>query len=256
MYSFFAVAFFLFFTWQSYQVSKAPGPMQAENSRRCQQIVQVVLPMLMLRMNKEFNLEVAAVSVEAIDAMVNDLGESTPCTRCTRASLNNAITASTTTTTTNSTNSRNTFFWMALILVFLFLGPGCVESVLDSLVQQLLLFLEGKAMCQQINDDGDDDEGGFEEEDEEDHDFILMDSVTDLIGTLARAFGTRFLNYAQPLLQPLGRFLAPNRLHTDRSMAIGCYAELVQGIGAGGMGGECNLLLWWWWFVVVVVCGC
>ena len=58
----------------SYQVSKAPGPMQAENARRCQQIVQQVLPLLMLRMNKEFNREVAAVSVEAIDAMVNDLG--------------------------------------------------------------------------------------------------------------------------------------------------------------------------------------
>lgn len=106
--------------------------------------------------------------------------------------------------------------------------------MLDSLVQQLLLFVQGTASCQQIDDHSDDDD---EEEGAEDHDFILMDSVTDLIGTLARAFGGRFVNHAAPLLQPLGRFLAPNRLHTDRSMAIGCYAELVQGIG-GSMDGQ------------------
>jgi hypothetical protein len=70
-----------------------------------------------------------------------------------------------------------------------------------------------------------------------------MDSVTDLIGTLARAFGGRFVNHAAPLLQPLGRFLAPNRLHTDRSMAIGCYAELVQGIGGNMDGQHCASML-------------
>jgi hypothetical protein len=174
----------------SYQVSKKPSSMQNENSRRCQQIVTQALPIFMLRMNKDFNREVAAVSVEAIDAIVNDL------------------------------------------------GPGCIENTLDALVQQLMLFLENKANCQQIDDDDDD-----EYEQEEDHDFILMDSVTDLIGTLARAFGSRFINHAIPLLQPLGRFLAPNRLHTDRSMAIGCYAELVQGIGSAMGGPHCASML-------------
>ena len=48
--------------------------------------------------------------------------------------------------------------------------------MLDSLVQQLLLFVQGTASCQQIDDHSDDDD---EEEGAEDHDFILMDSVTD-----------------------------------------------------------------------------
>ena len=126
------------------------------------------------------------------------------------------------------------------LFAILFSGSGCVENVLDSLVQQLLLFVQGTASCQQIDDHSDDDE---EEEGAEDHDFILMDSVTDLIGTLARAFGGRFVNHAAPLLQPLGRFLAPNRLHTDRSMAIGCYAELVQGIGGNMDGQHCASML-------------
>jgi hypothetical protein len=126
------------------------------------------------------------------------------------------------------------------LFAILFSGSGCVENVLDSLVQQLLLFVQGTANCQQIDDHSDDDE---EEEGAEDHDFILMDSVTDLIGTLARAFGGRFVNHAAPLLQPLGRFLAPNRLHTDRSMAIGCYAELVQGIGGNMDGQHCASML-------------
>ena len=104
-------------------------------------------------------------------------------------------------------------------------------------VQQLLLFLQGKAICQEVENDLDDEESGEGDEDDEDHDFILMDSVTDLIGTLARTFGTNFVNYATPLLEPLGRFLSPNRPHTDRSMAIGCYGELVQGMGAH-MGGQ------------------
>ena len=34
-----------------------------------------------------------------------------------------------------------------------------------------------------------------------------MDSVTDLVGTLARAIGPEFAPYVMPLLQPLGRFL-------------------------------------------------
>ena len=181
----------------SYQVSK--GGLQGsavwqENQRRCQALVSAVLPMLLLRMNKDFNREVCAVSVEAVDAIVHDLGSSS------------------------------------------------IEPHLDALVQQLLLYLQGKAACQESEDD-------VEEEDEallgegEDHDFVLMDSVTDLVGTLARSFGGRFAGHAQPLLMPLGKYLAPNRPHTDRSMAIGCYAELVQGMGAEMGGQHCASML-------------
>jgi hypothetical protein len=171
----------------SFQVSKRPGNMQNENQRRCAHIVSIVLPMFVHRMNKDFHREVAAVSVESVDAIVSEL------------------------------------------------GSGCVENLLDPLAQQLLLFLQGNAACQEVQDDLDDEDD--ENGEGEDHDFVLMDSVTDLVGTLARAFGSRFVNHAQPLLEPLGRFLAPNRPHTDRSMAIGCYGELVQGMGAQ-MGGQ------------------
>lgn len=63
------------------------------------------------------------------------------------------------------------------------------------LLQQLLLFLQGKAICQEVENELDDGEIGEGDEYNEDHDFILMDSVADLIGTLARTFGSNFVNY-------------------------------------------------------------
>jgi hypothetical protein len=111
------------------------------------------------------------------------------------------------------------------------IGEASQQSVpiLDAVMQQIMLFVQGKAACQSVEDDEEGDEG--DDEEEEDHDFILMDSVTDLVGGLARAIGPEFAPFVMPLLQPLGRFLAPSRPHTDKSMAIGCYADLVSSIG-------------------------
>ncbi len=189
-------------------VARAPLP---ESVR---QIVAETVPLLILRMNKDQRKSVAASCVEAMDAFVQDMGA--PCVCWTAPPASGS------------------------------------QNILGAVVQQLLLFLEGKAACQEMmlsryNDDGGggDEDGlgyGGEDDDEEDHDFILMDSVTDLIGSLSRAIGPQFAPYAVQLLQPLGRFLAPNRPHTDRSMAIGTYGEIVSGVGAALQASPANML--------------
>ena len=166
-------------------------------------IVTAIIPLLLLRMKKDFSKTVAATCVETLDMFVRDMGAA-----CV----------------------------MGLVGGASFDGAGDEAAsgqqrvpILDAAMQQILLFMQGKAMCQSVEDEDDGEEG--EEDEEEDHDFILMDSVTDLVGGLARAIGPEFAPFVVPLLQPLGRFLAPSRPHTDKSMAIGCYADLVGSIG-------------------------
>lgn len=93
------------------------------------------------------------------------------------------------------------------------------------LLEAVLKFLKEKSACQlakaEIEEDADD----------EDHDFLVMDSVTDLIGVLAKALGPSFLPHFDVMLQPLLKFTRPSRVHTDRSMALGCLSEVVENTG-------------------------
>ena len=100
------------------------------------------------------------------------------------------------------------------------------NDLTDSLLQQLFLFLQNKGKCQMLYE-----EDGYEEdEDDDDHDDILMDAVTDLIGALCSSIGPSFESRVRRLFEPLTRFLRPSRPATDRSMAVGCFAEIVDGL--------------------------
>jgi hypothetical protein len=58
-----------------------------------------------------------------------------------------------------------------------------------------------------------------------------MDSVSDLIGALAKNIGVEFEPYFAAFHPLLLKFTKPSRAYSDRAMAIGCYAEVIAEIG-------------------------
>lgn len=101
------------------------------------------------------------------------------------------------------------------------------QPIAQQLLTSIHLILSEKAPCQ-IKYEGDEDN---EEDDEDDHDNLVMDSITDLIGELAKVLGPNFVGMFDEFHKSLIRFTKASRLHTDRSMAIGCYAEVIAEIG-------------------------
>jgi importin-4 len=94
----------------------------------------------------------------------------------------------------------------------------------DLITQNILTLLEGKGTCQTFlkREQGEDDDS--------DHD-SLMDAVSDLIITLAKVIGEGFLPFFEPMVEPLLKFTRENRPHSDRAMAIGCFAEVINEVG-------------------------
>jgi hypothetical protein len=101
--------------------------------------------------------------------------------------------------------------------------------VANELMKAVHQILAEKAPCQQKY------EGDQHDEDEDDHDNLVMDAVTDLIGELAKVLGPNFVPYFDEFQKLLIKFTKPTRAHTDRSMAIGCYAEVIAEIGAASL---------------------
>jgi importin-4 len=97
----------------------------------------------------------------------------------------------------------------------------------DPLFETLTKLINEKAACQTETNfemhEGDDDD---------DHDAVVMDSVSDLVGTLAKVMGVEFMPVFDSWVKPLLKFAKPNRLYTDRSMVIGCFAEVIGEFGA------------------------
>ena len=95
------------------------------------------------------------------------------------------------------------------------------KNLIDPIMQQLLLFVQMKGKCQLHNEYEDED---YDDDDYEDHDHMLMDAVTDLIGSFAGALGAHFNNYIKPFFPHLLAFLKPTKPASDRSMVVGCFA--------------------------------
>lgn len=109
--------------------------------------------------------------------------------------------------------------------------PGADGTpIANALMKAIHQILAEKAPCQQKYE-GD----AEEEEDEDDHDNLVMDAVTDLIGELAKVLGPNFVVYFDEFQKLLLKFTKPSRAHTDRSMAIGCYAEVIAEIGTSSL---------------------
>jgi hypothetical protein len=105
------------------------------------------------------------------------------------------------------------------------IGEILLHKVLNALKQEL--------PCQQDTIEGgsNEDGQGKGDGDNDDHDNLVMDDVTDLIGILAKVMGTEFIPHFDILLPPLMKFVDPDRIHSDRSMAIGCFAEVIAEFG-------------------------
>lgn len=69
----------------------------------------------------------------------------------------------------------------------------------------VLQCLQESAPCQRNQ------EGGDDEDDEGGHDNLVMDSVTDLIGVLAKVIGPNFVQYFDAFQKPLMKFAKPKR---------------------------------------------
>lgn len=100
-------------------------------------------------------------------------------------------------------------------------GLGAVQEVLEELVNNTLILVKEEAPCQH---------GAFEdgEPENEDHDEVLIDSVTDLIGVLAQIIGPGFEPAFREMFPSLLKFVQPQRVWSDRSMAIGCIGEVAE----------------------------
>jgi len=60
---------------------------------------------------------------------------------------------------------------------------------------------------------------------------VLIDSVTDVVGVLAQVVGDTFEPIFRQMFPNLIKFCQPHRPASDRSMAIGCIAEVSEVIG-------------------------
>lgn len=102
-------------------------------------------------------------------------------------------------------------------------GPACIASDIDEIYEAVLELVQEKAPCQMAYDDDDPEK--------EDHDEVLIDDVTNVIGVLAQMVGPSFDPVFQQIFPALLKFCPAHRPATDRSMAIGCIAEIAEAMG-------------------------
>jgi hypothetical protein len=112
-------------------------------------------------------------------------------------------------------------------------SPETNKPIGEILVAELVTLLQEKAPCQAINKHeghhtGDDD-------DDDDHDNVVMDSVCDCIGQMAKSAGPAFVPYYKQMHKLLLKFTKSSRAFTDRAMAIGCIAEVMNEIGGAAV---------------------
>ena len=118
------------------------------------------------------------------------------------------------------------------------LNPDKTGPVGGVLIESLIKLLQGEGACQVKPEHASPDE----DEDDEDHDHELIDSVSDIIGTLAKQMGPSFEAYFDRMLPLLLKYCKTGRPFTDLSMAIGCFGEVVAEIGPNAIKYQAHLL--------------
>lgn len=127
------------------------------------------------------------------------------------------------------------------------LGPGAFthEGYLSQLLDFLNRLLRKESYCQtkakdfagEIQEDGDfeddkeanaiaEEEEDEDEEEEIDHDELILGNTTDVILELSKCFGDQFAPLLAKLAPSLAEYMKDNHPPRDRSMAIGCLAEV------------------------------
>lgn len=103
---------------------------------------------------------------------------------------------------------------------------------LDTLCTQILLTLQKKHPCQ-IEAEDDDSEDDQDLQESAEYDAMVVSSASDAIGSLAFALGPLFGSYYSHYHPLISKYYSPKLPVTDRSMAIGCIAEVAAGLGQG-----------------------
>jgi hypothetical protein len=103
-------------------------------------------------------------------------------------------------------------------------GVGVAGDKLQFIMEGVNIILKGQAPCQPIQED-------LDEKEIADHDEVLLDRVTDLVTALCKAKGHDCTEMFGEFLQPMLAYCAPERPEYDRSMSIGCFAEIAEYLG-------------------------
>jgi hypothetical protein len=106
------------------------------------------------------------------------------------------------------------------------MGPILIADYLADIAQNLLEIFQKKSMCQQSFDDGDYDE----EEDEIESESLLVTSAGDLVAALCETVGPEFSKYFEVYLPLILKYYKPTKTQSERSMAVGCLGECINGI--------------------------
>ncbi len=115
----------------------------------------------------------------------------------------------------------------ALTDLMKYFGPGAVKDHMKELVEAEIALINEKAQCQNLVSEDEDDK-----EAEKEFDVVIIDSATDTIGMTAQICGPSFEPVFKQLIQPLLKLTAKTRPEANRSMAIGCIAEVCNELGA------------------------
>lgn len=102
-------------------------------------------------------------------------------------------------------------------------GLAAIQENIDDVYEATMELLLEKSPCQQAYEDDDPENA--------EHDEVLIDSVTDVVGALAQVVGDTFEPIFRQMFPNLIKFCQPHRPASDRSMAIGCIAEVSEVIG-------------------------
>jgi hypothetical protein len=104
-------------------------------------------------------------------------------------------------------------------------GPFALATVANDLLQNVMLLLTNKGLCQEYDDDEED------EEDEEGEHQNFLNSIFDVLGSFSKCMGEQFAQYLPTFLAPIAEFSKTSRPTNDRSMAAGCLGDIADGVG-------------------------
>ncbi|XP_024542572.1 importin-4 isoform X1 [Selaginella moellendorffii] len=92
--------------------------------------------------------------------------------------------------------------------------------------EEVLKLLRQEATCQRTDDTDDEDDGQL------DTDQALMDAVADVLPAMATCMGPSFEPIFSQHFEALMKFSKESRAANDRTMVIGCVAEIARAIGS------------------------
>jgi len=101
-------------------------------------------------------------------------------------------------------------------------GPHALGPVFDQLLQASHQFLTRQSPCHKLQD-----EFGEAVDGDDEHD-VTLQAVCDLIGAFGRVAGDQFAVFLSQFLPVICEYNKSSRPNDDRSMALGCLAEIAQ----------------------------